>query len=74
MELTGFHDTGDAGQSALRAAYGSGKAGQVEITFPDGDKATFSAFVKRYTVGAAEVDGAVGFGAVLRVTGPVTMA
>ena len=49
-------------------------AGAVEVGFPDGSKATFNAFVKGYTLGAAEVDGAVGFGAVLRITGGVTIA
>lgn len=73
VELTGFHDKSDAGQSALRAAYASGTPGAVEIAFPDGSKAAFSAYVKGHTLGAAEVDGAVGFGAVLRVTGPVTV-
>ena len=64
----------DAGQKALREAYASGDAGAVEVGFPDGSKATFNAFVKGYTLGAAEVDGAVGFGAVLRITGGVTIA
>jgi predicted phosphoribosyltransferase len=49
-------------------------AGAAEVVFPDGSCATFSAMVKGYTVGAAEVDGAVGFGAVLRVTGGVTVS
>lgn len=74
VELTGFHDKTDAGQSALRTAFASGKAGAVEIAFPDGSKATFNAYVKKHTLGAAEVDGAVGFGAVLRITGAVTVA
>ena len=73
VELTGFHGS-DAGQKALREAYASGDAGAVEVGFPDGSKATFNAFVKGYTLGAAEVDGAVGFGAVLRITGGVTIA
>ena len=71
--LPGFHGS-DAGQKALREAYASGDAGAVEVGFPDGSKATFNAFVKGYTLGAAEVDGAVGFGAVLRITGGVTIA
>ena len=73
VELTGFHGS-DAGQKALREAYASGDAGAVEVGFPDGSKATFNAVVKGYTLGAAEVDGAVGFGAVLRITGGVTIA
>lgn len=74
VELEGFFDKGDAGQKALRDAYESGGAGAAQVDFPDGSCATFSAVVKGYTVGAAEVDGAVGFGAVLRVTGGVTVS
>lgn len=73
VEVEGFHEKGDAGQTALRAAYASGTAGAVEVDFPDGTKVTFNAFVKGYTLGAAEVDGAVGFGATLRITGGVTV-
>lgn len=73
LELSGFHDGDDAGQSALRAAFATGAAGAAVITFPDGTTVSFSAFVKSHTIGAAEVDGAVGFGAVLRITGGVTV-
>lgn len=74
VEISGFHEKGDAGQAALRNAYASGEEGAVEVDFPDGTVVTFSAFVKSHTIGAAEVDGAVGFGAVLRITGGVTVA
>lgn len=74
LEVSGFHDAGNAGQRALRAAYASGQAGSVEIAFPDGVKASFTAYVKQHTLGAAEVDGAVGFGAVFRITGPVAVS
>ena len=73
LELTGFHDKSDAGQEALRSAFASGAAGAAEISFADGTKVSFSAIVKRHTIGAAEVDGAVGFGAVLRISGAVTV-
>lgn len=73
VELTGFHEKGNAGQAALRTAYESGEAGSAEVDFPDGTVVSFRAFVKGYTLGAAEVDGAVGFGAQLRVTGAVTV-
>ena len=72
VEIAGFHVKNEAGQAALRAAYASGQAGAVEIAFSDGCTVSFSAFVKSHTVGSAEVDGAIGFGAVLRVTGSVT--
>lgn len=73
VELSGFHDAGDAGQKALREAYAGGGAGAFEVCFPDGTKVEFSGFVKSHTIGAAEVDGAVGFGAVVRISGAVTV-
>ena len=74
LELTGFHQKDDAGQSALREAYASGAPGTAQVCFPDGTSASFSAFVKGYSLGAAEVDGAVGFGAMLRITGGVEVS
>jgi len=73
IEVTGYHDAGDAGQKALRAAFDSGEAGAFEVSFPDGTRVGFSGFVKSNSIGSAEVDGAIGFGAVLRVSGPVTV-
>ena len=70
--VSGFFDSGNAGQTALRTAFDNGKAGAFEVSFADGSKAAFSAFVKKYAIGAAEVDGAVGFSAQLRVSGAVT--
>lgn len=73
LTLTGFYQKDDAGQAALRAAHASGAAGMAEVAFPDGTVVSFLAYVKACSIGAAEVDGAVAFGAVLRLTGPVTV-
>ena len=73
LEIEGYHDADDSGQAALRTAYASGDCGSFVITFPDGTTATFTAFVKSHTLGAAEVDGAVGFGATLRITGAIVI-
>ena len=73
VELTGYHDAGDAGQKAMRTAFASGESGAFEVRFPDGTGVTFSGFVKGHTIGSAEVDGAIGFGAVIRISGPVTV-
>ena len=73
LEISGFHVKNEAGQTALRAAYESGLPGAVQICFTDGCTVGFNAFVKRHTLGSAEVDGAIGFGAVLRVTGAVSV-
>lgn len=72
LTVEGFHHKNDAGQAAIRTAYNAGSAGGVEITFPDGAQAAFSAYVKSYALGAAKVDGAVGFSATFRITGAVT--
>lgn len=74
VSLEGFFDMNDLGQAALRSAYLSGETGEIEVAFVDGTAATFFAFVKGYKIGAAEVDGAVGFSAELCLTGAVTLA
>ncbi|MBR4359124.1 MAG: hypothetical protein IKP32_00695 [Clostridia bacterium] len=74
VTLEGFFESGSAGQSRLRTLYQSGAVTPFTVTFPDGTAAAFSAFVKSYALGAATVDGAVGFTAVLRLTGGVTLS
>lgn len=73
VRLTGYHKKTDAGQAALRAAYASGGAIAALIAFPDGAQVTFPALVKSHALGAARVDGAIGFTCVLRVNGAVTV-
>ena len=73
LEITGFHDADDAGQTALRTAFASGASGSFEVKFPDDTAVTFSGFIKSHTIGSAEVDGAIGFGAVIRISGTVTV-
>ena len=73
LEIEGYHNADDNGQAALRTAYASGDCGSFVITFPDNTTAAFSAFVKSHTLGSAEVDGAVGFGATLRITGAIAI-
>jgi predicted secreted protein len=71
VTLAGFHDSTEAGQGAMRTLYGSAATNYFWIMFPDRTVVAFTAYVKGYTAGAFEVDGAVGFGATLRVTGSV---
>ncbi len=71
IELSGFLDSANAGQAALRTAFDNGSAGRFEVLFADGSTASFSAFVKKYGIGAAQVDGAVEFTAILRVSGAI---
>ena len=74
VTLEGFLESADAGQSALRALYLSGALVPFTVPFPDETAVSFSAFVKSFSLGAAQVDGAVGFSAVLRLSGGVTAA
>ena len=74
IEISGFLDGENAGQTAVRKAFDSGDVGAFQVLFTDGSQAQFSAFVKQYAVGAAEINGAIGFSAVLRITGAVTFA
>ncbi len=74
LEISGFLDQENAGQAAIRAAFDSGDAGAFQVIFADGSQAQFSAFVKQYAIGSAEVNGAIGFSAALRITGAVSFA
>ena len=74
VSLSGYYKKTDPGQQALITGYGEGGAKAVVIAFPDAGGASFQAYVKSYTLGAADVDGLVGFGATLRISGEVTPA
>ena len=71
LAIEGYHAGDDAGQQALKDAYAAGSAGECHIVFPDGAQVNFKAYVKSYTMGAAKVNGAVGFSAKLRITGGI---
>ena len=72
VTLSGYYDKDDDGQQALITGYGNGEAKAVAIAFPNSTGgATFQAYVKSFTLGAADVDGIVGFGATLRISGAV---
>lgn len=73
LTITGYHD-GSAAQAGIRTAFGTGTAATTVITFPDNKTVTFSSFVKGYTIGSADVDGIVGFGATFRITGAVVVS
>lgn len=72
LELEGFHDAEDEGQAALRSVFDGTDAAVFETAFSDGAKAVFSGFVKKWAIGSAETDGAIGFSASVRVSGAVT--
>ena len=73
VTLSGYYNKTDLGQQELITGYGNGEAKTVAIAFPNSTGgATFQAYVKSFTLGAADVDGIVGFGATLRISGVVT--
>ena len=74
LSLTGYFDKSDVCQTAIRTGFGTGTAAATVITFPSTNGvATFQAWVKAFSLGAADVDGIVGFSATLRITGAVTL-
>ena len=74
LPLTGFYVNADVGQVGLRTGFGTGDIDAVVITYPDATTVTGTAFVKGFSMGPVEVNGAVGFGAILRFTGAVVVA
>lgn len=71
LSLTGYHDKTNVGQDTMRTLYSSGAIGYFWVTFPDSTTVAFRAYVKSHTAGAADVDGIVGFGCSLRISGLV---
>lgn len=71
LSLTGYHNTDAPGQATMRGLYETGALGYFWVTFPDSTTVAFNAYVKSHTTGAADVDGIVGFGCSLRISGMV---
>ena len=71
LTLAGYLDSEKPGQAQMVTLYGTGALGYFWVTFPDQATVAFNAHVKSFTVGSAEVDGIVGFGTTLRVSGLV---
>lgn len=71
LPLTGYHDAANTGQNTMRTLYASGASGYFWVTFPDQTTVAFNAYVKGYSDGSADVDGVVGFGCTLRISGLV---
>ena len=71
LPLTGYHDVANTGQSTMRTLYASGASGYFWVTFPDQTTVAFNAYVKGYSDGSADVDGIVGYGCTLRISGLV---
>ena len=63
----------DTGQVGIRTAFSGDKLCACVVTFPDSTTAAFSAYVKSFNMGAAEVDGSIKFNATFKITGAVTI-
>ena len=72
LEVSGYHDSGDAGQTALRAAYASGASGTAKVAFPDGTEVSFTGYVKAHTIGDAPAVGVCGSGLIDAVAAALT--
>ena len=73
LTITGYHD-GSVAQAGIRTAFGTGAVHTTVITFPNLKTVTFNSFVKGFSIGSADVDGIVGFGATFRISGAVTVS
>lgn len=74
LSLTGYFDKTNGGQTAIRTGFGTGTPAETVITFPSTNGVvTFQSWVKSFSLGAADVDGIVGFAATLRITGAVEL-
>ncbi len=71
LTLTGYHNKDDLGQAKCRTEFASGLVAYYYVTFPDASTVGFKAIMKGYTAGAADVDGLIGFGATLRISGAI---
>lgn len=67
------HDNTDAGQAALLSNYNAGTSKQFQMTLPNANVATFTAFVKQFTK-TLGVDQVVKGNVALRISGSVTWA
>lgn len=71
LPLEGYHDKDDTGQAKAQTEFDTGDNGYYWVTLSDGTVIAFKAYVKGYKAGAADADGIVGFGAVLKISGLV---
>ena len=74
VPVSGYMDATTAkNQNKLITYFDTGETVGAEIEFPDGTTVGFDCYIKAYTMGGAEIGGAVAFGATLRVTGKPTV-
>lgn len=71
ISISGYFESGDAGQDALREARNNGDAVDFEIIFPASLGSSWSgkAVVTNYRAGTAELEELLGFEATLKVSG-----
>ena len=75
VTLEGYYDSTDTtGQAQMYTDFLARTSASCTITFPGTDASTwtFTAFITAYKTGDATVDGAVAFGATLKITGKPT--
>ena len=72
VTVSGFKAAADAGQAKMRELVASGEIATWIVEYPDGDKAEFDAFVKKYNFGEMATNNAISWTADLRISGQVT--
>lgn len=76
VPLEGFFDSEDTGQMSLQDSLDTGTAEEYKIEFPTTPKATwtFKGVVTGFTVGNAELEGAINFASTIKVSGKPVLA
>lgn len=73
LQLELDHDASDSGQAALLAAYNAGTSRTFKVTLPNGNTATFTAYVRKFSLQGG-VDQVVKRQVELRISGAVAWA
>jgi predicted secreted protein len=74
LTVGGFKEATDAGQAKVIELHGSGKVVKWRITYPDGAKAEFNGFVKKFAFGEMAISAALIWSVTVRISGGVTFA
>lgn len=71
LPIEGYYNSSDSGQLALKTSLDSGSEDTYTIEFPSdiGTTWTFTGIVTAFKTGDADLEGAVGFSATLKITG-----
>lgn len=72
LTIGGFKEATDAGQAKIMELHGSGASVKWRITYPDGAKAEFNGFVKKFAFGEMAISAALLWSVNVRISGGIT--